>query len=268
MATDILEIYNLALVRLGEDRLATIEDDSEPRRKLDAIYDNILEQVTVAGPQKGWKFAKVELPVSVDSASITFIHDYESEVSGTILIVSAAHGLITGDLAIISGTTNYDDEYQVTVVDADALYVTATFVAVGDYVGRTDVTISWTSADYAYRYAIPSASKRVVKASVLGIELTDWITRGEWVLTSLEDEKIWIEYVQSITTTTLFPAHFTKVLVLSLAVELSYNLIQSSIHSERLLIELQDIVLPKAIALDEQEKYVKESSDSWVDAGR
>jgi len=263
MATDILEIYNLALVRLGEGRLATIEDDSEPRRKLDAIYDNILEQVTVAGPQKGWKFAKVELPVSVDSTTITVFADYSGTVTGTVLVTAASHGLITGDLVEIDDTTNYDEEYQITRVDDDTFYITATWVA-DDATG----TVYWTSADYAYRYAIPSASKRVVKASVLGIELTDWITRGEWVLTSLEDDKIWIEYVQSITTTTLFPAHFTKVLVLSLAVELSYNLIQSSTHSERLLIELQDIVLPKAIALDEQEKYVKESSDSWVEAGR
>lgn len=262
MAADILEIYNLTLVRLGADRLAKIDDDSEPRRKLDAIYDNILEQVTVAGPQKGWKFAKVKLPVSVDSTSITAFADYSGTVAGTVLVTAASHNLVTGDLAEIDDTPNYDEEYQITRVDDNTFYITATWVA-DDATG----TVYWTSADYAYRYAIPTAAKRVVKADVLGIELSDWMTRGEWVLTNLEDEKIWIEYVQLITDTTLFPAHFTKVLYMSLAVELSYNLIQSSTHSERLLTELDSILL-KAIALDEQEKQVTESSTAWVDAGR
>jgi len=263
MATDILEIYNLALVRLGEDRLVAIDADSEPRRKLDAIYDNVLEQVTVAGPQKGWKFAKTKLPVSIDSTTITAFADYDDMFTGTVLVTAASHGLVTGDLVEIDDTTNYDDEYQITRVNDDTFYITATWVA-DDATG----TAYWISNDYAYRYAIPTASKRVVSISINGIEIPDWITRGEWILTNLEDDKIWVEYVQSIITTTLFPAHFTKVLVLSLAVELSYNLIQSSTHSERLLIELQDMVLPKAIALDEQEKYVKESSTEWVVAGR
>lgn len=265
MASDILEIYNLTLVRLGENRLATITDDSEPRRKLDAIYDNVLEQVTVAGPLKGWKFAKTKLPVSIDSTDISVFANYSGTIAGTVVVVCTAdHNLVTGDLVIINGTTSYDDEYQITVIDDTNFYVTATFVAVEALTGD----VYWTSNDYAYRYAIPSAAKRVVKADVLGIELTDWITRGEWILTNLEDEKIWVEYVQSITTTTLFPPYFTKVLVLSLAVELSYNLIQSSTHSERLLIELQDIILPKAIALDESKKYVKEFDESWIEAGR
>lgn len=265
MAKDILEIYNLTLGRLGEDRLATITDDSEPRRKLDAIYDNVLEQVTVAGPEKGWKFTKIEPSVDIDSIGINGIINYDAFVSGTVIFTtSAEHTLVTGDHIVISDLPSYTEEYEVTVTNPTLFYITATYVDEA----FADATIYWTSANYAYRYAIPSAAKRVVKASVAGIELTDWITRGEWVLTNLEGEKIWIEYVQSITTTTLFPPWFTKVLVLSLAVELSYNLIQSSTHSERLLIELQDIVLPKAIALDEQEKQVTESSTAWIDAGR
>lgn len=264
MATDILEIYNLVLVRLGEDRLAAIDDDSEPRRKLDAIYDNVLLQVTVAGPEKGWKFTKIELPVSLRTVSITRFFDYVP--AGILLGVECSldHNLVTGDLAIISETSNYNSTYQVNITTDTKFFITGEVYVGDDATG----TLAWTSNKYAYRYAIPTAAKRVVKASVAGIELPDWIIKGEYILTNLEGEKIWVEYVQSITDTTLFPAYFTKVLVLSLAVELSYNLIQSSTHSERLLIELQDIILPKAIALDEQEKQVTESSTAWVDAGR
>lgn len=264
MATDILEIYNLTLVRLGEERLAAIDANSDLRRKLDAIYDNVLEQVTVGGPEKGWKFTKKRLPVDVDSSTITSFADYSGTVSGTVLATtSSVHNLVTGDLVNQEDTTNYNDEYRVTVVNTTTYYFTEDWNG-DDATG----TVYWTSDEYAYRYAMPSAALRVTSVNVGGLPVEGWATQGEWILTSLEDETIYVEYVQSIIDTTLFPSHFTKVLYMSLAVELSYSLIQSSTHSERLLKELQEIILPKAIALDEQEKYVAESNDDWAEAGR
>jgi hypothetical protein len=263
MATDILEIYNLALTRLGEDRLAAITDDNENRHKLDAIYDSVLEQVTVAGPEKGWKFAKVKsVNVNVESSTISSIADYSGTVSGTILVTtSSVHNLVSGNYVSIEDTTNYDDEYEATVVSTTTFYVTATF-------GVTETgTAYWVSDQNQWRFPIPSASKRVVEARVSGIELTDWTEEDGYILTALESVSIDIDYVKSVTTTTLFPSHFTKVLYLSLALELTYSIIQSSAHTERIFNEL-DIAMSKAIGLDEQKKHVEESSAAWVDAGR
>jgi CRISPR/Cas system-associated endonuclease Cas3-HD len=57
------------------------------------------------------------------------------------------------------------------------------------------------------------------------------------------------------------------VLVLRLAIELHYNLTQD-LKAIQVLAQELDLITPKAIAMDEREKYVKESSSSWVDIGR
>lgn len=263
MATNILEIYNMALVKLGEDRLAAVDADSEPRRKLDAIYDNVLEQITVAGPEKGWKFAKVKsVAVDVESSTISSFADYSGTVSGTVLVTTSSdHNLLSGNNVAIEDTDDYNDEYEVTVVSDTTFYVTATWSA------TETGTAYWVSDQDQWRFAVPSASKRVASVRVSGVELDDWTEEDGYILTALESEAVTVDYIKSVTDTTLFPAHFTKVLVLSLAVELSYSLIQSAAHTERLLKEL-DIAMPKAIALDEQKKYVEEESAEWVDAGR
>lgn len=263
MATNVLEIYNLTLVRLGEDRLETMTDDSEPLRKLDAIYDNVLEQVTVGGPEKGWKFAKVKsVAVDVESSTISSFADYSGTVAGTVLVTtSTAHNLVSGNNVSIEDS-DYDDEYEATVVDTTSFYITATFVATGTG------TAYWVSDEDQWRFTIPSASKRVVSVRVSGIELTDWTEEDGYILTGLESVAITIDYVKSVTDTTKFPAYFTKVLYMSLAAELAYSLLQSATAAERIQTEIDDKIMPKAIAKDEQKKFVEEVSTEWVDAGR
>jgi len=263
MATDKLEIYNLALVRLGEDRLAAVDADSEPRRKLDAVYDNVLEQITIAGPQKGWKFAKVKsVIVDVESSTISSIADYSATVADTVLVTtSSAHNLLSGNNVQIEDTDNYNDEYEATVVSTTSFYVEADFSA------TETGTAYWVSDQDQWRFAVPSASKRVVSVRVSGVELNDWTEEDGYILTALESTAIIIDYVKSVTTTTLFPAYFTKVLYLNLCEELGYSLIQSRTVAEHFE-TLKDKAMLKAIALDEQKKYVQESSTEWVDAGR
>jgi hypothetical protein len=52
-----------------------------------------------------------------------------------------------------------------------------------------------------------------------------------------------------------------------MAVALCYRIKEASKHYERLLIEYEQVVLPKAIALDEQERYVEEEDNSWQEEG-
>ena len=264
MATDILEIYNLVLVGLGGDRLATITDDSEPRRKLDAIFDNVLAQLLVSGPEKGWKFNKEKnVNVNIESSTVTAFADYSGTAAGTVLVTtSAAHNLVSGNVAAIEDTTNYDNEYEVTVVDGTNFYITATWVA-DDAAG----TVYWTTEDNYYRFAIPAAAMRVDWAGVSGIELTDWEEQNGYILTAQEGTAIDLNYIKSVTTTTLFPEYFTKLLVLSLQAELVYGLSKSNRFIETLEIK-RDRAMDKAIAADEKKKYVKEESSEWVDSGR
>ena len=248
-------------MRLGQDRLNLITQDSDVGRTLDAIYDQILEELTAAGPQKGWKFARRRERIGVDSHTITIFADYSGTVADTVLCTAVSHGLVSGEMANIADTTNYDGDYEITRVGADTFYFEHDWDG-DDATG----TARWTSESYNYRYATP-ASLRLVEVQVAGIELTDWLEEGEYILTNLEDEEIDVIYVQSITDTTLFPPHFTKALWFNMAIEAAYGVIQSATAPERLQMLYDEKILPKAIAMDEKHKYVQESSSSWVDAG-
>jgi len=258
MATQV-QIINRALIRLGEDRINTITDDTDVARKVTAIYDSVLETITAEGPEKGWKFARRTYHgIDRDSSTITAF----AQASATTTTVTASHTLKAGDMVTVDGTTSYDGTYDVVSVSGTTSFViTATYVA-NDATG----TAYWTSEKYSYRYEIPDCL-RVVSVQAGGAELTDWIRSGSYILTNQESSEVDMNIVESITTTTLFPPHFIKVLWLSLAIELAYDVIQSSTHTERLITELYEIVLPKAIAMDEQEKYEQETDTSWIDAG-
>ncbi|KKN70124.1 hypothetical protein LCGC14_0434490 [marine sediment metagenome] len=261
MATDKLQIYNFTLTRLGANRLDSITEDSDDRRKLDTMYPQILEELTAQGPQQGWKFATTRTAVDVSETDITAFADYSETVSGTVSCTAAGHNLDSGERANLSGDTGYDDDYVVTVIDDNTFYFTATWSATGTG------TVRWTSLQYAYRYSMPTNLK-LVSVQVGGFELSDWVREDDYVLTNLEDTTVDMKYVVSVTTTTRFPPYFTKVLYLSLALELAYSIIQSATFLERLINEVERIQLPRAIARDEKEQYVQESSSSWQDAAR
>lgn len=261
MAADKLEIYNLALTRLGANRLDSVDEDSDDRRKLDAVYDQILKELTSQGPQQGWKFATTRTSGNINQSTITAFADYSGTVSGTVSCTATAHGLDSAERANLSGGTGYDGDYRITVIDDDTFYFTATWSATGTG------TVRWTSLKYSYRYAVP-ANLRLISVQVAGFELTDWIREDDYILTNQEDATVDMKYVVSVTATTKFPSYFTKVLYLNLALELAYSIVQSATFLERLINEVERIQLPKAIALDEKEKYVKEYSTAWQDAGK
>lgn len=47
-----------------------------------------------------------------------------SRSSTTLTVISTGHGLSTGDIVVLSGTTNFDSVYQITVVDANTFNAT------------------------------------------------------------------------------------------------------------------------------------------------
>lgn len=186
-------ICNLALIRLGEKTITDVTDDSNTARLCNYIYDQVLDEVLASGPEKGWKFAR----------------------------------------------------------------------------GRVSVTVSATEPafEFEYQYQIPTNVLRVYSVQVGEEELTDWVREGEYILTDEEDEEVDVKYIQRITDAAKFPPYFVKVLYMNIAIELAYNLIQSATAAERLELELREKILPKAMGLDEQEKYVEEESSSWIDEG-
>jgi hypothetical protein len=103
-------------------------------------------------------------------------------------------------MVILDGDTGYDGTYDVvTAADTTTFEVTATYVATGTG------TAQWTSEEYAYRYAIPSSSLRVLSVQVGGVEITDWVREDDWILTNQEGSEIDIAYLNNETTTTSTP---------------------------------------------------------------
>ena len=258
MATDSTSICNLSLSRMGQDLIDDIDGTDTLSEKCSLLYTQALEELTVMGPLNGWKFARRRYhSIADDAVTITAF----ALATATTTTVTATHTFVAGDQVEIDGTTSYDGTYTILSVSTTVSFVvTATYVA-DDATG----TARWTSESYEYRYAMPT-SLRIDSVKVGGIELTDWIREGVYLLTNMEDTEVDVQYIQSITDTTLFPPHFTRVLVLMLAIKLHYNLTQD-LNAIQLLNVDYDLAMSKAIAMDEREKYVKEYSSSWVDAG-
>ncbi len=245
---------------MGQSTIDSIDDaDNILSVKVNALYDQTRDELQADGPSKGWKFTRRRYHgIDDDSYTVTAIAQNSTDIT-----VTATHTLAIGDEVELDEDTGYGGVYDVKAISTTVSFdVTATFAATGTGTAR------WTSEQYAYRYLIPTTPTvlRVVKAMVGGIELTDWLEEGDYILTNMESDEIDLEIIQQITTTTKFPTHFTRVLVLALAIKLHYNLTQDLKAIDKLAQEL-DVALPKAIGLDEERKYVQEKSSSWVDAG-
>jgi len=65
-----------------------------------------------------------------DTANITAFADYSGTVAGTVKATTAtAHGFSTGSVTTHAGTTNYNGDFEITVIDATNYYFTDTWVA-------------------------------------------------------------------------------------------------------------------------------------------
>lgn len=80
-----------------------------------------LRQIS-GGLQKGFIFD------AGSTGAITAYADYSGTVAGTVLVSDAGHGLSTGDIITIRGSTNYNGIFAVTVVSVDTFYITNTWV--------------------------------------------------------------------------------------------------------------------------------------------
>ena len=121
---------------------------------------------------------------------------------------------------------------------------------------------------FEYRFKLPEDFIRAATVYTDSAVITDWVRKGQYLLTNQEDSTITLDYVKRVTVTGLFPPHFIKVLYYMLAYQLAYDIVQNKNHANDILQELEFRVMPKAIGLDEQDQYVQEDSTSWIDMGR
>jgi hypothetical protein len=89
--SDQTDICNLALVKLGHQRISAITESSVDARLCNAIYDEILDEALSAGPEKGWKFARARITVSVDADSPNDQYDYRYKIPNECLRIVKVH---------------------------------------------------------------------------------------------------------------------------------------------------------------------------------
>lgn len=261
MATEI-QIYNMALVKIGEETGSATTDDTVPINLLETLFPLAVSEALGMGPEHGWRFAQWEVSdVDVDSTSITA---FTTATATTTTVSSTAHSLITGDLASISGTTNYNGDFTITRVDANSFTIVQAFTA-DDATG----TVQWTSKKHLYRYARPTCT-RVTGVFNAGVELTDWIRKGSWILTGQDATDVEMDFVKHFDdlTVTDFPDHFVKVVAWKLAEHIAYSITQSFALGQQILTELERIYLPRAMNMDSHEERVNEENNNWAEAGR
>ena len=68
------------------------------------------------------------------------ITDYSATVTGAVKVTNTAHGLVTGDNITITYTTNYNNSYDITRIDADNFYIKAPYIGTGELIGAWVLT--------------------------------------------------------------------------------------------------------------------------------
>ena len=117
----------------------------------------------------GWTFSAGSV------GAITAFADYSGTVAGTVKATDASHGLSTGAIVSITGTTNYNGLFEITVIDDSNFYFTDTWVA-------DDGASHWNEGGYLeccngsagrYRLTWNSATTTIVNNSIIdaGISL-------------------------------------------------------------------------------------------------
>lgn len=261
MASEI-QIYNLALIKFGEATGSATTEDTVPINLLETLFPLATAEALNMGPEKGWHFAQWEVSgVNVDNAAITA---FATATATTTTVTSMSHGLITGDLATISETTNYNGDFTITKTGDNSFTIVKAFVA-DDATG----TVQWTSKKRLYRYARPTCT-RVTGVFNDGSELRDWTRKGEWILTSLDAVDVEMDIVRHFDDLTVenYPDHFVKVVAWKLAEHITYSVTQSLALGQQILAELENIYLPRAMKMDSHSEFVEEGNHNWAEAGR
>ena len=258
MALTELSIANMALSRMGQAHIDDIDGTDAVEVKINAVFDQVRDELLTAGPWNGWRFARHTYhQIKRESFAITAF----ALATATTTTVTATHTLVAGDLVEITGTTNYNGTYEVLSVSTTVSFVIDTAYIANDATG----TAYWTGEHFYYRYAVPTC-KSIRCVSVGNVELPDWERIGDYIYTNEEDTEVDMDIIKVVTDVTKFPDHFVRVFVLKLAIEMHYNLTQDLKAIQMLSYELEN-AMSKAIAMEERQKYVKEYSSSWVDIG-
>lgn len=129
---------------------------------------------------------------NISTTAITVFADYNGTVAGTTKVTAGTHGLSTGDIVRISGTTSYNSQFNITKIDANDFHIFITFVAddaTGEVVNVTSKAQTGALFKIVYSGAIPSQPGALVTNGLnnthTALEVPrgvtwDFTTNGTW----------------------------------------------------------------------------------------
>jgi len=115
------------------------------------------------------------------SGVIASFADYRATVGGAVLVTDTAHGLVTGNIVTIAGTTNYNGTYTIVKVGADTFYIIPQNGWMGTETGTWSTTASTHVLDqewfpkvvvgytYATSFTISAVTAGTVKIKIGGV---------------------------------------------------------------------------------------------------
>lgn len=112
-----LEIYNGALIEIGERMLSSLTESGEPRRVLDAVYDRVVGECLAMG---SWNFAMETVQLDADTG-VTPNFGY-SEVFAKPADWVRTHGVSQDEFMTYPMTQYFDDSTYLSA-DVSPIYV-------------------------------------------------------------------------------------------------------------------------------------------------
>lgn len=252
MASD-LEICNAALMRLGSEPITSFSDSSKRAKLCLAHYDRIKKDLISDNP---WNFSLKRVELLADKA--TFADT--DVIVGADTITITAHGQSTGQRARLSSVNTVPTgllegtEYYIIKVDANTIKL-ATSYSNANAGTAIDITATTTGSfdlvyaalfDFKYRFTAPNDYLTISRVEP---DYAEYQIEGDYIYsTDLTFRMIY----QASAKEKNFSIYFNQALILKLAVEFSYSMIQSNELGLK-LIEEADRALRQARLKDSQE---------------
>lgn len=231
-------IANIALSKIGAQRIVSFSENTENARLLNAIYGTIRDEVLRVHP---WNFAiKRTAPALCWSQPDAWATDT---------------AYVVGDMVLYN---NYP--YECLVAHTSGTW--ATDLAAGDWVANTD---DWIPYEYSYSHTIPSDSLRVIQVTDGSSLIEDYKIEGDKILSDYDT--IYIKYIYRVTDSTAFDSNFISCFATRLAAECCFPLTGKADLAEALKKDyMEQLRLAKGI--DGQESGIMDESgkDKFIES--
>jgi len=272
MASQALDVVNMALLLTGSKKLDNLSDDTKSTRLANEAYDDARNEMFEL--PYDWKFATIR-------AELTTLYRLTVDTAPADEAWSAG--------ATITGSTSGETAYIVSV-ESDTVYLVNGLT--DDFTDGEELTDGTNAVDCAtgypvvtelepvsgfdHQYVIPSACKRLI--SMVNEEgddvqyawrrevLVDAAGNELAVLLTDEASDIFIKYIHLVETVSFWPAWFTKLVYINLAIILCEPLKQDKLKKNQLIVMFEQ-ALEKAIEANGLEDTDVSSQGVPWDAG-